>query len=125
MVEEVLHDAESISADKLTASLLDSGNTELVTTFSSWRSMHPHVAVEATLNNIGYALARDGRIEDAISIFDLNAKEYPKAWNVWDSLGEGYEMSGDHSKALKYYKRSVEINPENQHGIDKIKELTK
>lgn len=125
MVDKTLYDPESVSTDQLMTSLLDHGNTDVSASFLSWRNKHPNITVESPLNNIGYALARDGRTEEAISIFDLNTKEYPKAWNVWDSLGEGHEMSGNLDQALKYYKRSVELNPKNQHGIDRIKELTK
>lgn len=124
MVDAALHNPESISIDQLTTSLLDANDADPETTFLNWRKTHPNLMVESALNSTGYALAGDGRLAEAVSIFELNAKEYPEGYNVWDSLGEGYELSGDHAKALKYYKRSVEINPENQHGIDKIKELT-
>lgn len=125
MIDEELHNPESAGIDQLTTTLLDPYHTQTVAYFSSWRKKHPTTKIESPLNSVGYALARDGRIKDAITVFDINTKEYPEAYNVWDSLGEGYEMAGDLKKALKYYKRSVEINPENQHGIDRIKELTK
>lgn len=125
IVDSKLQDPASISKDELTSLLLGSDTDDVLATFSTWRKKHPKIQLEGELNSIGYALARDGRVEDAITVFHLNTQEYPEAWNVWDSLGEGYEMAGDQDKALQYYIRSVEINPENQHGVEKIKQLNK
>ncbi|MFK8162829.1 MAG: serine hydrolase [Lewinella sp.] len=125
MVDKTLFDEDKVALHELANLLLSVDTEAALTEFSTWRKQHPNVLIEGDLNSIGYAVARDGRVEDAIKIFQLNTEEYPDAWNVWDSLGEGYEMAGDHKKALKYYTRSVKINPDNQHGIDKIKLLKK
>src|SRR5262245_12354949 len=41
---------------------------------------------EGTLNQLGYALVRDKKLDDAIKVFQLNVQEYPQAWNCYDSL---------------------------------------
>jgi len=86
---------------------------------------NPSKSFEGTLNSIGYDLLVRSRPEDAIEVFQLNVKEHPDSWNVYDSLGEGYEEIGDTIQALKNYRKSVQLNPENQHGVEKIKLLTK
>lgn len=78
---------------------------------------------EGELNWLGYYLLGKERIDDAIKIFNLNIKEYPKSSNVYDSMGEAYMIKGNSEKAIEYYKKSVELNPQNNNGFDKLKEL--
>ena len=63
------------------------------------------------------------RIDEAIEVFKMNVEDYPDSSNVYDSLGEAYEMKGDKEQAIKNYKRSVELNPNNTNGIQKLKQL--
>ena len=64
------------------------------------------------LNLLGYYLLNDKkRIEDAIEIFKLNVKVYPKYANGYDSLAEAYMISGDKTLAIKNYAKSLELDP--------------
>ncbi len=78
---------------------------------------------ENELNRLGYHLMRNDRIDDAIEIFKLNVEEYPKAFNVYDSMGEAYMIKGEKELAIKNYKKSIELNSKNFGGIAKLKEL--
>ncbi|MCW8849474.1 MAG: serine hydrolase [Melioribacteraceae bacterium] len=78
---------------------------------------------EGELNWLGYYLLGKERIDDAIKIFNLNIKEYPKSSNTYDSMGEAYMVKGNREKAIEYYKKSIELNPQNKNGFDKLKEL--
>ena len=78
---------------------------------------------ELRLNNLGYLLLNRNRTADAIAIFKLNVEEYPKAANVYDSLAEAYEKAGQKQLAIENYRKSVELNPQNQNGKDKLKAL--
>jgi tetratricopeptide (TPR) repeat protein len=80
---------------------------------------------ESELNRLGYDLLQNGRTKDAIEIFKLNAEEYPLSYNVYDSLAEGYMLDGQNELAIMYYKKSVEINPDNENGKRKLEELMK
>ncbi len=71
---------------------------------------------ENELNNLGYQLISDNRIEDAIKIFELLVAEFPNSFNPYDSLGEAYSLSGNTEMALKNYKKSLELNPKNEHA---------
>ena len=62
---------------------------------------------------------------DAIEILKLNVKEYPDSFNVYDSLGEAYMLNGDNKLAIKNYKKSLKINPDNNNGKQKLEELKK
>jgi len=62
------------------------------------------------LNQLGYGLLDQNKIDDAIEIFKLNVKEYPESWNVYDSLGEAYMTKGDKANAVKNYERALKLN---------------
>lgn len=78
---------------------------------------------ESALNGFGYEVLQDGDVPGAIAVFELNAKEYPKSANVWDSLAEGYLKSGNLAKAKKYYKKSLKLNPDNQNARNMLAEI--
>ncbi len=71
---------------------------------------------EATVNRMGYWLLGQDRIEEAIRLFELNVELYPEAWNVYDSLGEAQLEAGLRHEGLTNYRRSLELNPENDHA---------
>mgnify|MGYP006233922419 CR=1 FL=1 len=71
-------------------------------------------ATENSLNNFGYALMGANQDKDAFKIFKLNTKFYPSAFNTFDSLGECYLKMGKTKKGIKAYKKSLELNPDNQ-----------
>jgi len=78
---------------------------------------------EADINELGYQLLREDLIKEAIEIFKLNVTEYPKSWNVYDSLGEAYMKNGDKELAIENYKKSLELNPDNENGKMILKRL--
>jgi CubicO group peptidase (beta-lactamase class C family) len=80
---------------------------------------------EASLNEIGYSLKGDNRIDDAIIVFEYNTTLFPTSGNVFDSLGEAYYAKGDKEKALLNYKRSLQLDPTNTTAKAVITELEK
>jgi tetratricopeptide (TPR) repeat protein len=77
---------------------------------------------ESQMNSLGYLLLGLKRVKDAIEIFKQNTVDFPAAFNTWDSLAEGLMISGDKESAIKYYKKSLELNPENTNAVQKLKE---
>lgn len=78
---------------------------------------------ETELNKLGYAYLSENKIDEAIALFKLNIEAYPKAFNVYDSMGEAYQKKGDKEKAITNYQKSVELNPANDNGIQQLKAL--
>lgn len=79
---------------------------------------------ENTLLILGYLLLANNKPEDAIETLKLEIGEYPEYWNGYDSLAEIYAALGENQLAIQSYRRSIELNPENQHAIENIKKLT-
>lgn len=64
------------------------------------------------LNDFGYTLMKEGRMEMALGIFKLNCRLFPDVANTYDSLGEAFLKTGDLQSALENYEKALELNPE-------------
>jgi len=63
---------------------------------------------EFLLNRLGYQVMVNKEYEKAIKVFKANVKVYPNSDNVYDSLAEAYEKSGDLKLAAKNYSIAIE-----------------
>ena len=72
--------------------------------------------VEAEINAAGYALLEDDKAQQALAVFELNTRAFPEAFNTWDSLGEVHMILGNDDEAIRFYQRSLELNPENSNA---------
>lgn len=110
---------------RFTRAYWDGGLDSLRAAYRSFRAARPDAIPfeEGTLNDLGYRLLMLGRIPDAIGVFELNVEAYPSSSNAYDSLGEGYLMAGDRVSAVRNYRRSLELNPENQNAIRMLEQL--
>ncbi|MGC4038237.1 MAG: tetratricopeptide repeat protein [Chitinophagaceae bacterium] len=82
-------------------------------------------AVEENLNTSGYNLIAMGKLQNAIDVFLLNVKLFPKSWNAFDSLGEAYAKAGNKKLAIENYKKSIALNPQNDGGKKALDTLMK
>ena len=78
---------------------------------------------EREMNIIGYQLMASDKFEAASRVFQLNVDAFPTSSNTYDSLGESFMKLGENDLAIKNYRKSVELNPNNQVGIDALKKL--
>ena len=67
------------------------------------------LASEAELNNQGYALLAQNKLDEAIGLFQRNVKEHPESWNAYDSLAEAYALKGDKAKATANYQKAFDL----------------
>jgi len=65
------------------------------------------VATEAEVNMLGYTLMAQNKMKEALDLFQKNVKDYPDSWNVYDSLAEGLEKSGDVKGAIQNYEKAL------------------
>ena len=82
------------------------------------------VLPENNLNTLGLQLVFDPEDgQRGIRILQFATEQYPQSANLMDSLGEAYLFIGEEEKALESFKKSLELNPENQNAIQRIEEL--
>jgi tetratricopeptide (TPR) repeat protein len=78
---------------------------------------------EGQLNELGYNLLQGQRYDDAIKIFELNISLFPNSANVYDSMGEGCMLKGSKELAILNYKKSLELNPNNDNAKKMLQQL--
>ena len=80
----------------------------------SLRARAMKIATETDLNNYGYQLMSQQKMDEAIAIFQRNTRDHPQSWNVWDSLAEGYEKQGNKKAAIDSYTKALSMAPADQ-----------
>ncbi len=86
-------------------------------------SPNDELVSEGRINALGYRLMQMRKVADALALFKLNVELYPQAWNAYDSLAEAYMESGNKEEAVRNYKRSIELNPDNRNAVEQLKRL--
>lgn len=84
-----------------------------------------NAVTEDRLNQLGYGFLRAKKLPEALAYFKLNVEFYPKSWNVYDSLAEGYMENGEKELAIANFKKSLEMNPQNNNAVEMLKKLEK
>ncbi len=78
---------------------------------------------EALLNTVGYELLAKKQPAAAAMVLERNVKLYPKSWNAYDSLAEAYAAAGDVRSAIRYYKKSLALHPDNANAKAALRAL--
>lgn len=73
---------------------------------------------ETKINDAGYRLLNQKQIEGALFVLQLNTKLYPKSANVWDSFAEANWKAGKMDKAIEYYNKAIELDPNGDTGAN-------
>ena len=68
-------------------------------------------------------LARDGRSQDAIAIYELNAEFYPESASIALALARLYEGEEEIETAIRYYERVLELAPNNRAAQQRLEAL--
>jgi hypothetical protein len=75
-------------------------------------------------NDIGFALLKARKTDEAFKLFKHNEVQYPDSWEVYHGLGETYRMMGNKQLALSNYRKSLKLNPNNEESQRAIARLT-
>lgn len=66
---------------------------------------------------LGTALLRDGEVEEALSVLKEGVERHPHFTPGHLALGWAAQESGDLDAALESYRRTIELDPDNPHGL--------
>ena len=80
---------------------------------------------KTTMIIFGYLLLADNRPADAVEALKQEVLDYPQYWNGYDTLAEIYAAIGEKQLAIPNYEKSVELEPDNQNAIQRLKDLRK
>jgi len=99
---------------------------ETLIAYKAWRQQKPksRFLTANALNRAGYSALRQKNIKGAINLFSVYTAFYPTDANAYDSLGEAVKASGDFKESIKWYKKSLALNPSNAQAQKMIKEMS-
>ncbi|GAB2792194.1 hypothetical protein GCM10027275_41330 [Rhabdobacter roseus] len=106
---------------------LEQDYQNLIPLYEKTIAEHPNLELqEGMLNTLGLRLSFNSKKkEQGVNVFLLGLYLYPKSANLYDSLAEAYYYNNDFKNAISNYKKSLELNPENQNAIDRLKQMNK
>jgi len=79
---------------------------------SEQKALNDPSAKPIDLHLAGRALIAEGKKDEAMKIFQLNAKRFPNQWPVHVGLMRGYAAMGDTQKALSEAKLALKQAPD-------------
>jgi len=105
-VDRALNMRQSYGALRTKAALLEKkGDAKGAETM---RAKALGIATEAEINQAGYVLLGQSKLDEAIALFQKNVKDHPDSWNAYDSLAEAYALKGDKAQATANYRQALE-----------------
>lgn len=98
---------------------------DLIPLYTKTISDYPNLELqEGMLNTLGLRLSFNPEKKgQGYNVFLLALHIYPKSANLYDSLAEAYLHNKDFKNAISNYEKSLELNPDNQNAIDRLKQL--
>lgn len=83
--------------------------------YDRFKKENPGVVLftEINMNNLGYGFWQRYDYDSAIEVFMLNLEVYPESAIIFENLGDSYMKQGQTTKAIEYYRRSLESDPAN------------
>jgi TolA-binding protein len=63
--------------------------------------------------NVAEALAKEGKTDEAISVFKFGANKFPEIIMLKNGLGEAYLEKGNKTEAKKCFQEVIKLRPEN------------
>ncbi|PZU11117.1 MAG: serine hydrolase, partial [Chryseobacterium sp.] len=124
IMDKNLTDSYSLAEESIIAEFAKKNNIQNAEKkYFTVKSKNPKLDFENTLNNLGYILMRNSRMDEAIKVFKLNVVEHPQSGSAFDSLGEGYFSAKNYDLSLENYKKSLELDPQNTNAKNMIEKI--
>jgi len=79
---------------------------------------------EEYLNGMGFAMLYVvENVQKAIALLEYAISNFPTSAYSYENLAEAYMVKGDTAQAIKNYKKSLQLDPNNQNAVKMIGEL--
>ncbi|MFK5982521.1 MAG: serine hydrolase [Flavobacteriaceae bacterium] len=91
--------------------------------YKEHKDLDDYYVSEQELIVAGYKYLQAENAEYAAEIFKLSTEVFPDRDNPYDSYAEALMTLGKNKKAIKNYKKSLELNPNNNNAVEMLKKL--
>lgn len=80
---------------------------------------------ENFVNENAYAMMQSGDMDRAFRLFDLNVRNYPDSYNVYDSMGDYYMAKQDKANAILFFTKALALkeNPLTKQKLEEVKAM--
>lgn len=82
-----------------------------------------HNRSEEDLNTLGYSFLQTQELDKALDVFKTTTILFPESANAYDSYGEALLIADKKTEAIEMYKKSIALNPNNEHGKEVLLKL--
>lgn len=108
---------------KVYAVVASEGVEAALRAFDTLLADHPDEVGKRVLNIVGFMLLKEGRTDDAVTVFQYNCKTFPTAADLHVSLAEAYVVQGEIEKAKASYLIVLHSDPENVTALEVLRHL--
>jgi CubicO group peptidase (beta-lactamase class C family) len=81
--------------------------------------------IESEINDFGYWLVGQDKVQEALHVFLLNTEMFPESANTFDSAAETYWRLNNIEQATSGYEKVLELKPSNHHAKSQLSKLKK
>jgi tetratricopeptide (TPR) repeat protein len=101
-------------ADTLDKIILEKGIISAINCYQELKSTHPdeYDFSKEELEWLGKGLQERGMLNEAIDIYRLIIELSPNWWQAYRDAADIYVQKGDKELSMKFYAKSLEMNPE-------------
>ena len=99
-----------------------------MTVFNELKADTSYYLSEWEINNLGYDLLYKSSVKDhkvkALEVFKIATLAFPESFNTYDSYAQALAEVGKKEEAIRMYKKSIIMNPDNEDGKRALKRIT-
>lgn len=81
------------------------------------------LVLELNINALSNYYLQNGYTDKAIQVLNLNTLKFPKSSNAFNNLGEALYKNKQYDKAIKAFKKALELDPNNKKSKDFISKI--
>ncbi|HJP60421.1 MAG TPA: serine hydrolase [Gemmatimonadaceae bacterium] len=100
----------SLTRARIARLLRSSGINAALTEYQRQSEADSTATPESLLNDLGYVLLDQSRVDDAIRVFRANIAAYPESPHVYEAIGDAYLAGGHRTAARDGYRRAAELD---------------
>lgn len=125
LIDEDIQDFQNTAFETLSQAIVDGDEKILNQQFQKLKSQSQSrkINLETALNDLGYQLINQKRMEKAVQVFRLNTQKHPTSANTFDSLGEVYLMINDFDSAEKNYQKAIALGGTNGNAKNMLEQI--
>jgi tetratricopeptide (TPR) repeat protein len=87
------------------------------------KNVHKYSLKQDAVNGVGWKLFKSKKYGMALAVFKFNVLRFSKSPFVYESLAEAHMKIGNKQKAIKNYKKLLELNPKSATALKMLKKL--